>query len=229
MTETERSPASAGLFALAMAIFALIASPALAQGERRGGTPGEFDFFVFALSWSPGFCEAGGGDDKGRDQCRTGAGLGFVVHGLWPQFQRGFPTQCQSASVNPTRMAMEAAREVFVEEGLARHQWRRHGTCSGLSPSEYFAAVRTARDKVVVPPELRDVSAPRTTTAIELERSFVAATPGLRVDMMGVDCRGEVLQEVRVCMSRDLRGFVPCGEVDRRGCRARSITIPPPR
>jgi ribonuclease T2 len=47
--------------------------------------------------------------------------------------------------------------------------------------------------------------------------------------MMGVDCRGEVLQEVRVCMSRDLRGFVPCGEVDRRGCRARSITILPPR
>jgi ribonuclease T2 len=126
-------------------------------------------------------------------------------------------------------MAMEAARGVFVEEGLARHQWRRHGTCSGLSPSEYFAAVRTAREKVVIPPELRDVSAPRTTTAIELERAFVAANPGLRVDMMGVDCRGEVLQEVRVCMSRDLRGFVPCGEVDRRGCRARSITILPPR
>jgi ribonuclease T2 len=201
----------------------------LAQGERRGGTPGEFDFFVFALSWSPGFCQAGGGDEKGRDQCRTGAGLGFVVHGLWPQFQRGFPTQCQSASVNPTRMAMDVAREVFVEEGLARHQWRKHGTCSGLSPSEYFAAVRTARDKVAVPPELRTITSAKETTALDLERAFVAANPGLRVDMMGVDCRGEVLQEVRVCMSRDLRGFVSCGEVDRRGCRARTITIPPPR
>ena len=223
------SPARSGLFAVAIAILTFISSPVLAQGERRGGTPGQFDFFVLALSWSPGFCEAGGGDDKGRDQCRTGSGLGFVVHGLWPQFERGFPTQCQGPNVTPTRMAMDIARNVFVEEGLARYQWRKHGTCSGLSPGDYFSAVKAARDKVVVPADLQRPSAPSQTTALELERAFVAANPGLRVDMMGVDCRGDVLQEVRICMSRDLRSFVSCGEVDRRGCRARTFTIPPPR
>ena len=82
---------------------------------------------------------------------------------------------------------------------------------------------------MVVPAELREPGAEQTFAPIDLERAFVAANPGLRTDMMGVACRGEVLQEVRVCFSRDLRGFVPCGEVDRRGCRARTITVPPVR
>lgn len=229
MTKPRSRSFAAGAAALAFAILGFVAGPALAQGEQRGGTPGQFDFYVLALSWSPGFCQAGGGDEKGRDQCRTGAGHGFVVHGLWPQFERGFPTQCQPANVSPSRMAMETAREVFVEEGLARHQWRKHGTCSGLSPAEYFAATKAARAKVTVPETLRALAAPKTTTALDVERAFAEANPGLRVDMMGIDCRGEVLQEVRVCLSRDLRGFVPCGEVDRRGCRARTITVPPVR
>ena len=203
----------------------LAAGPAAAQAERRGGPPGDFDFYVLALSWSPGFC-ATEGDGKGRDQCRTGSGLGFVVHGLWPQFDRGFPTECQPANPTPSRLSLEAARGVFPDEGLARYEWRKHGTCSGRSPTDYFRDVRAARDKVQIPPELSRPTAPVTTTAIDLERSFVAANPGLRADMVSVACRGSMLQEVRVCMTRDLRSFASCPEVDRRGCRARDITIP---
>lgn len=205
--------------------FCLAAVSAAAQSERRGGPPGDFDFYVLALSWSPGFC-ATEGDGKGRDQCRTGAGLGFVVHGLWPQFDRGFPTECQPANPTPSRLSLEAARGVFPDEGLARYEWRKHGTCSGRSPTDYFRDVRSARDKVQIPPELTKATSPMTTTAIDLERSFVAANPGLRADMVSLACRGSMLQEVRVCFTRDLRGFASCPEVDRRGCRARDITVP---
>ncbi len=124
---------AAGAAALAFAILGFVERTCACARRTARRHAGQFDFYVLALSWSPGFCQAGGGDEKGRDQCRTGAGHGFVVHGLWPQFERGFPTQCQPANVSPSRIAMETAREVFVEEGLARHQWRKHGTCSGLS------------------------------------------------------------------------------------------------
>jgi ribonuclease T2 len=211
--------------ALAFLLLPMLAGVASAQGERRGGAPGSFDFYVLALSWSPGFC-ATEGDGKGRDQCRAGAGLGFVVHGLWPQFARGFPSDCQPANPTPSRLSLEAARGVFPDEGLARYEWRKHGTCSGRSPTDYFRDVRAARDSVKIPPEFSSPSAPLTTTAIDLERSFVAANPGLRADMLSVGCRGSVLQEVRICLSRDLRGFTSCPEVDRRGCRARDITVP---
>src|SRR6478752_5799189 len=78
-------------------LLALVASTqAYAQGEKRGGPAGDFDFYVLALSWSPGFCETAG-SGRERDQCKDGAGLGFVVHGLWPQNERGFPSECAPA------------------------------------------------------------------------------------------------------------------------------------
>ena len=205
-------------------------SAVLAQsGERRGASPGDFDFYVFALSWSPGFCSAGGGDDKGRDQCRAGADLGFVVHGLWPQGERGFPTECNPANRTPSRIALDTAAGVYPDEGLARYQWRKHGTCSGKSPTDYFGEVRAARDRVVVPPAFLAAKQKQTWTAPDIERAFVASNPGLRADMVSVACRGEVLQEVRICFSKDMRSFQSCPEVDRRGCRTRQITVPPMR
>jgi ribonuclease T2 len=214
---------------LGAAFSVLVATSASAQsGERRGGAPGDFDFYVLSLSWSPGFCTIEG-DRKGRDQCEPGSGLGFVVHGLWPQFDRGFPTECSPANRSPSRIALESARGVYPDEGLARYEWRKHGTCSGLSPTDYFAAVRAAREKVAVPPGLKSAGQDQTFAIMDLERAFVAANPGLRTDMISVACSGGVLQEVRICFSRDVRSFQSCPEVDRRSCRSRTVTVPAPR
>jgi ribonuclease T2 len=217
-----------GSWLLASVAALLLASPAPAQRETRGGAAGEFDFYVLALSWSPGFCETEG-DAKGRSQCDAGRKLGFVVHGLWPQFTRGFPSECGPAGRTPSRVAMEQARGVFPEEGLARHQWRKHGTCSGLSPSDYFAAAKKARDAINIPRPFAAPDAEQNWTPIDIERAFVAANPGLRTDMMAVECRRGTLSEVRICFSKDLRGFMTCGEVDRSGCRSRQIKAAPLR
>ncbi len=211
------------------ALLLLISAPAFAQ-ERvvRGGAPGEFDFYVLALSWSPGFC-ALEGDEKGREQCQVGANLGFVLHGLWPQNERGFPTECGPANRNPSRQAMDTARGVFPSEGLARHQWRKHGTCSGGSPTEYFADSKRALAAITIPAEFAKVDRERVWAPLDLERAFVAANRGLRTDMMSVACRRGQLQEVRICFSKDLRSFRPCAEVDQQGCRTREITVQPMR
>ncbi len=199
----------------------LLATPAHAQ---RGGRPGDFDFYVLALSWSPGFCELEG-DAKGRAQCNRGSGAGFVLHGLWPQFERGYPTEC-GFDRQPTRMALDSARGVFPDEGLARHQWRRHGSCSGLSPQDYFDAARDAKAKVKIPSRFSDNRREERMQPIEIERAFMGANPGLRADMIGVACRRGVLQEIRVCLDKNLKGFRTCPEVGRRDCRADDISIP---
>ncbi|MET0605682.1 MAG: ribonuclease T2 [Beijerinckiaceae bacterium] len=210
------------IFAILAALIA--AAPALAQ---RGGRPGDFDFYVLALSWSPGFCEIEG-DRKGRAQCDAGSGAGFVLHGLWPQFERGFPTDC-GFDRQPTRIALDAARGVFPDEGLARHQWRKHGTCSGLSPQDYFLAAREAKAMIAVPARFRDHVRSERVSPVEIERAFVAANPGLRADMIGVACSRGVLQEVRICLDRNLKGFQTCPEVGRRDCRAFEVSVPAPR
>lgn len=217
-------------FALALTLLLGLAGASEAQPRnQRGGEPGAFDFYVLALSWSPGFCELEGGRDRNREQCGDGAGLGFVVHGLWPQHDQGFPSECGPAGRTPSRIALDQAKGLFPSEGLARHQWRKHGTCSGSSPSDYFADTRRAREKIVIPSALARPEREQNWTAIDLERAFVAANPGLRTDMMSVACQRGVLQEVRICLSKDLRNFQTCQEVDRSGCRTREITVPAPR
>lgn len=216
-------------FILALLLAVATGAQTVAQDRvQRGGPAGSFDFFVLALSWSPGFC-ALEGDEKGREQCEAGSNLGFVVHGLWPQNERGYPIECGPANRNPSRAAMDVARQVFPSEGLARHQWRKHGTCAGSSPTDYFADVKRARAAITIPPQFQRVERPQNWSPLDLERAFVAANPGLRTDMMSVACRRGELQEVRICFSKDLRSFRPCVEVDQGGCRVREINVQPMR
>jgi ribonuclease T2 len=204
----------------------LVAAPAFAQpAERRGAPAGAFDFYVLALSWSPGFCEAEG-DAKGRDQCAAGARLGFVVHGLWPQFERGYPSFCEPEGRSVPRAALQEAEGLFPDESLARYQWRKHGSCAAGSPAQYFRDVRQARERVRVPERLNAPTSPTKAVPLDIERAFAEANPGLRPEMMAVQCRRQIFQEIRVCLTRDLRGFRACPEVDRDACRAGEIAVP---
>lgn len=201
------------------------APAAKSDGGFRGDAPSrDFDFYVLALSWSPGFCDGVGGL---HDQCEPGKGLGFVVHGLWPQYERGFPSDCRGPR-SPSRLALERAQGVFPSPGLARYEWRKHGTCSGKSPSDYFADVARAREAVAIPSLFVQAARDQTFTPIDIERAFYDANPRLRPGMMAVACRRNVLEEVRICMSKDLREFRACPEVVQRGCRQREISVPAP-
>ena len=203
------------------------AAPGAPQPRRPAPSAlpsGDFDFYVLALSWSPGFCQASGG---GRAQCEPGLKRGFVVHGLWPQYEHGFPSNCGGVPT-PSRLALDRAKDLYPDESLARYEWRKHGTCSGRSPGDYFDDVARARDGVAVPPALARLEQDRTLATLDIERAFYEANPRLRPGMMSVECARGVLEEARICMSKDLREFRACPEVARRGCRVREISVPAP-
>ncbi len=106
------------------------------------------------LSWSPGFCDLGG-EEKSPEQCAAGAGNGFVVHGLWPDNRYGpNPEECNpDEDASPADLA--TVRGLYPTEDLARYEYRKHGTCTGLSANDYFAAVRYVRDELKIPPMLQ--------------------------------------------------------------------------
>jgi len=188
--------------------------------------PGSFDFYVFSLSWSPSFCETPAAE-RARGQCETGANMGFVVHGLWPQYTRGFPLECSPAGRVPSRIALEGALDLYPSEGLARHEWAMHGTCSGKSPTDYFAAVRRGRDAIAIPVPFTTANEWQTWAPIDIMRAFIAANPRLRPGMLGVSCQNGKLQEIRICFTKDLREFQTCPRISRQGCRAAEISVPP--
>jgi len=213
----------------AFAIFLLATAFGSGQAqERRQHQPGQFDFYVLALSWSPSFCKES--EDRGREaseQCR-GRPYSFVVHGLWPQYERGFPRDCQVPAPRLNRDIMTSMLDLMPAQRLVYQQWDNHGTCSGLAAQAYFDLVRKARAAVKIP---EAYSAPKSTVSVspdEVEEAFVNANPGLARAGVAVTCGGTRLSEVRICMSKDLR-FRDCAEIDRRACRRDKLVMPPVR
>lgn len=188
--------------------------------------PGRFDFYLLSLTWSPSYCAAEGGA-RGDAQCETGRRYGFLVHGLWPQYERGYPEDCPT-SLAPSKTDIAGVSDLMPADGLVRHEWRKHGACSGLAPADYLKAIRTARGKVQIPADFQNIDGYKSVSPAEVEAAFVAANPGLAADGIAVSCDGRRLREVRICMTRDL-GFRSCDEVDRRACRADRVIMPPVR
>ncbi|HSI40583.1 MAG TPA: ribonuclease T2 [Xanthobacteraceae bacterium] len=190
-------------------------------------TPGRFDYYVLSLSWSPSYCESAG-DSAEPEQCGRGRPFAFVVHGLWPQFDKGWPQDCQNPAPRVPEATLRGMLDLMPSRKLVLHEWRKHGTCSGLSADDYFALVRKARAAVTIPAAYRRLDAPAMVAPNEVEAAFVTANPGLAPDMIAVDCADRRLSEVRICMTPGLE-LRACPDVDRRACRAPRVAMPPVR
>lgn len=144
------------IFQILAAVFILVAS-AEAEEQPRD--------FTLALSWQPAFCEI----NRDRMECRReqpeqwGA-RHFVLHGLWPNVDRNRDGRIDSddnycldesertvvqrtnwRNLPPVHLPDNLRRDLDrVMPGamslLDRHQWIKHGTCSGLDQTRYFAA-----------------------------------------------------------------------------------------
>src|SRR5450755_3637267 len=217
-------------FLISLGLLALAAGTASAQ-DRRQNAPGEFDFYVLSLSWSPSFCEEaserGSGGRSTQVQC-DGRPFSFVVHGLWPQYEHGFPDYCQRPSPRLDRNIMSSMLDLMPAPGLIFNEWDKHGTCSGLGARAYFETIRKARSVVKIPPEYLELSDPKTVAPAEIEDAFIKVNPGLSTSAISVTCNKSRLSEVRICMSKELQ-FRSCEEIDRRACRRDQVEMPPMR
>jgi ribonuclease T2 len=217
------------LFLISLALVVAASGMASAQ-DRRQNAPGEFDFYVLALSWSPSFCEAAAerGNSGRSQQIQCGRPYSFVVHGLWPQYERGFPEYCQRPSPRLDRNIVSSMLDVMPAPGLIFNQWDKHGTCSGLGARAYFEGIRKARAAIKIPEQFLDLSEPKTIAPSEIEEAFVKANPGLSSSAISVVCTSRRLSEVRICMSKEMQ-FRACDEIDRRACRRDEVVMPPVR
>ncbi|MDQ0316672.1 ribonuclease T2 [Amorphus orientalis] len=194
---------------------------------RADGTPGSFDFYVLSLSWSPSYCAAAG-DRADKTQCDSGRPYAFVVHGLWPQYNRGYPEHC-AAGGDPPRRLVNSMLDIMPSRSLVRHEWDKHGTCSGLSPVDYFSATRKAFERITIPSAFQEPDTAIVIDPADLERAFRTTNEGLAADEIAVICRGNRIREVRICMTRDLSAYRSCPEVDRNACTKAGQRMPPVR
>lgn len=184
-------------------------SAARAEGEKAG----DFDYYVMSLGWSSNWC-ALEGDARRDPQCDVGRGFTWTLHGLWPQFESGYPSYCRTVANDPNRSDSAQMADIMGGAGLAFYQWKKHGRCSGLSAKSYYSTLRKAYQTVVIPPIFAKISKDLNVPASVIEDAFFESNPHIARDQMTVTCARGMIQEVRICLTKDL---------DPRRCGADTI------
>jgi ribonuclease T2 len=200
--------------------------PAQRRDAPRGEA-GKFDFYLLALSWSPQHCSTPAGE-RDRMQCNGPRQYDFIVHGLWPQYERGWPQSCETSETLP-KGVVDKMLDIMPSPGLIRHEWSKHGVCAGGSADQYFDRARRAFQALKIPPTLRSPKNARTVPPAIIAKEFVAANPGVPPAAVSVTCSGRFLQEVRVCLTKDLKPRPCSADVTRQACRVAEIIVQPVR
>ena len=204
---------------LIVTLLSLLAAPLWAKGEKTG----DFDYYVLALSWSPTWC-ALEGEARGSPQCDRP--FGWVLHGLWPQYEDGWPSYCLTTARDPSRSQTAAMADIMGAPGAAWYQWKKHGRCAGLTSDAYFDAARRAFDAVQKPDVFRKLDRAVTLPASVVEDAFLEANPTLAPDMITITCKSARIQEARICLTRDLTPRVCASDV-RRDCTMTDALLDP--
>jgi ribonuclease T2 len=208
----------------AVAVCCLSGAVCLAALKQRhtGKSDGRFDYYILSLSWAPNYC-AGHPKDHSIE-CRAGRQANFVLHGLWPEANRGsMPTNCSPASP----VASSTARHMlqyYPSRGLIQHEWSTHGTCSGLSAGDYFSKVEQAFNAVRVPDQYRNLDHSQSFSVQDVEQNFASAN-GAPAGAFRISCRSGELVNVQVCMNKDLQ-YQACA-ASARECSSPQVLMRP--
>ncbi len=203
------------------------ATPGSSSGRNQAG---KFDYYTMVLSWSPTHCsEVSVRSDDMQCNRRDGRRYAFVLHGLWPQYHNGYPEACfiRNRPFVP-RPVIDDMLDIMPAPGLIIHEYKKHGTCSGLDARSYFALSKKLYRSIKMPEQFTNPMEPIRIAPDEIEHAFIKANPGLKPDMISVSCNGSRLREVRICFSKEGQPQA-CGNNERRSCQAASIVIPPVR
>ena len=203
--------------------------PAGPSNPQMQNTTGNFDFYLLSLSWSPGFCAtAAGQNDPG--QCAPGRKFSFVLHGLWPQYeQHGWPQDCSTEQIDPS--AVSKMIGIMPSERLIQHEWSKHGTCSGLSSTEYFEEAYEAYSEIKIPTEYKELAQQISVSPDEIRSKFAAANPAFSEQAFVVHCsgNGRYLNEVHACLTKDIKGRACNREELAQQCKSDAVVMRPVR
>lgn len=164
-----------------------------------------FDYYLMSLSWSPEFCATN------PDNRQCGRGYGLVLHGVWPQYNKGYPSTCSNERISPK--LVRQFPDLYPSKKLAFHEWQKHGTCSNLSPEGYLQLSQSLKQSFINPPELQNFTKPLRVSTAQLNQMILTANPKLNAEAIAFTCKdsGRFLQEVLVCFDKDGVNANACG------------------
>jgi ribonuclease T2 len=218
---------------LAGLIFFALAALISAQSHRRSkagaAASSPFDYYVLSLSWAPAFCAqpgAAGANAAKPKECARGGGIGFVVHGLWPEAAAGTsPESCGTARAVPKAVVKYALPDMLSPD-LIQREWATHGVCTGLSPFDYFSAIVQTRAAIQIPVQLSSLQDQARESPGQIETQFATANPSFPETAFRTSCPAGAFQEERVCFDKNLKPLACTASVGE--CANPAVIIRPP-
>jgi ribonuclease T2 len=193
------------------------AAPEAASQSPVSGSA-SFDYYLLTLSWSPEYCHSHPADI----QCARHST--FVLHGLWPENNDGtYPENCSNAAgpADPSQYS-----DIYPDVSLLQHEWKTHGTCSGLAPDAFFQLARKTFQSITVPPELAGLTKQASMPPAQILGLMTKANPSITAEDMALSCGSNYLTAVEVCVDKQGNPMA-CSKV--KTCRANTVRIPPPQ
>src|SRR5450755_2068138 len=143
------------------------------SSDTSSGAVGEFDYYLLTLSWAPEFCAT---NSAGRTsaECDPKKHMGLVVHGLWPQYNTGkWPESC-STTPPVASATVDHMMPIMPGQSLIQHEWAKHGTCSGMTTQDYFAAIEKLYTGLNVPDEFKKTPDSTRASPGDIEAKFAS-------------------------------------------------------
>lgn len=176
-----------------------------------------YDLYVLAQSWQPEFCK---GKEKVYPGCVSPQPFWrdhFTLHGLWPERESGAPPGfCEGEPFDADAIEQEIGLDVLKEywpdvkfsdespqyPDFWKHEWTRHGTCSGLAQVTYFAsAVNLVRNGTATTPALVSEHVGKDVALVDLRKAFTVAPSGATAVLKCMR-GGDTLSQVFTCWSK---------------------------
>jgi ribonuclease T2 len=201
---------------LAALVLTTVLGSTLATAQNKG-EPGNFDFYLMNLSWSPEFCSIQGTSPE------CAARPGFILHGLWTQNNDGtYPVFCTE---EPAPANLAESLDITPDLALLQHEWAKHGTCSAVGPQRFFAMEHEAFYSLKIPAAFEHIDHEISLAPDAILQLFAEANPNFPQGSILLSCGRNHLTAIEACFSKDLHPIVCQG---LHTCRANSVKITPP-
>ena len=204
------------------------------------GSAGTFDLYLLAQSWQPQFCfhkeDQYQGCNSPQDAWRTE----FTLHGLWPEYETGYPQNCGSESFDKSGVVAAIGKDVLTRywpnvktteknAGYSlfwQHEWAKHGTCSGLDQVEYFTqAINLLKNGKITTPSAISKNVGGSVSAATIRAAYGGK------NYVSLQCSGRYLSQAYTCWNKDNTGkpttqrACPSEVVRKDSCRGDSVNI----